>query len=227
MLRFETRDGTLAIAPRRAIVAGWTGRDRAAVEHHIEELAALGVVRPSAVPLYYRVSRQLLTQEATIEVLGSASSGEAEPVLLDDGERLWLTLGSDHTDRALEARSVALSKQVCAKPLARRAWALDDIADRLDTIELRSSIREDGGGGWTAYQEGTLAAIRPLRELVRGAPGADGERLGEGSVMMCGTLPVLSGGIRPARQMRLELSDPATAAVISLEYTARALEEVR
>ena len=32
------------------IVAGWTGRDRAKVQHHIEELALLGVPAPSTTP---------------------------------------------------------------------------------------------------------------------------------------------------------------------------------
>lgn len=227
MLRFETDSGPVEIRPSRALVAGWTGRDRAAVEHHIEELAALGVARPSAVPLYYRVSRQLLTQETTIEVLGPSTSGEAEPVLVDDGARLWLTLGSDHTDRELEARSVALSKQACAKPLADRAWAFDSLADRIDAIEMRSWIRDDEAG-WTDYQQGTLSAIRALRDLVRAAPGATGDRLGGGTVMMCGTLPVLRGGIRPARHMRLEMRDPARATTsISLEYAVHALPVVR
>lgn len=36
------------------IVAGWTGRDEAALRHHIEELAAIGVPRPSSVPVFYR-----------------------------------------------------------------------------------------------------------------------------------------------------------------------------
>ena len=71
----------LAVEPRRFIVAGWTGRDVAAIEHHIEELAALGVPRPSAVPLYYRVGKDLLSQAGAVEVLGDDSSGEAEPVL--------------------------------------------------------------------------------------------------------------------------------------------------
>lgn len=38
------------------IVAGWTGRDHGAVQHHIDELAELGIAPPSQVPLYYRVS---------------------------------------------------------------------------------------------------------------------------------------------------------------------------
>lgn len=52
LLLFDADQGTLSVAPQRLVVAGWTGRDRAAIEHHIEELALLGVPRPSAVPLW-------------------------------------------------------------------------------------------------------------------------------------------------------------------------------
>jgi hypothetical protein len=38
-----------------AIVAGWTGRDLAAVEHHVRELEKLGVRRPASTPEFYRV----------------------------------------------------------------------------------------------------------------------------------------------------------------------------
>ncbi len=59
-------DGTratqlLSVVPRQLVIAGWTGRDAAAIEHHIEELEAIGVPRPSSVPLYYRVGAGLLT----------------------------------------------------------------------------------------------------------------------------------------------------------------------
>ena len=53
-LTFRVDGDTLALDPDRLVVAGWTGRDAAAVEHHIEELAALGVARPSTVPVFYR-----------------------------------------------------------------------------------------------------------------------------------------------------------------------------
>ena len=43
------------------MIAGWTGRDQAAVERHIAELAAIGVARPLAVPCFYRVGANLLT----------------------------------------------------------------------------------------------------------------------------------------------------------------------
>ena len=63
------------------------------------------VPRPSAVPLYYRVAAQQFTQASAIQVVGSETSGEVEPVLFDTGRALYLGLGSDHTDRALETHS--------------------------------------------------------------------------------------------------------------------------
>ena len=116
------------VAPSALVVAGWTGRDVAAIEHHIEELAALGVPRPSSVPLYYRVATQLLTQSPAIEALGDQSSGEAEPVFFFSRGEWWLSVASDHTDRHVESYSVAVSKQMCAKPVAETAWRWSDIA---------------------------------------------------------------------------------------------------
>ena len=74
----STASRVISVEPRRFIIAGWTGRDVAAIEHHIEELAALGVPRPSSVPLYYRAGKNLLSQDVEQEVIGSDSSGEAE-----------------------------------------------------------------------------------------------------------------------------------------------------
>jgi hypothetical protein len=49
------------------VIAGWTGRERAAVERHIEELAAIGVARPPCVPCFYRVGANLLTTGVSIK----------------------------------------------------------------------------------------------------------------------------------------------------------------
>ena len=102
-MKFETPTGPVDIAIRDVVVAGWTGRDAAAVTHHIEELSAIGVAPPSQVPLFYRVSNGLLTQAAEIQVLGQETSGEIEPLVIRAGGETWLGLASDHTDRALEA----------------------------------------------------------------------------------------------------------------------------
>ena len=61
-------------AIRRLIIAGWTGRDTAAVEKHIRELEAIGVPRPKRTPIFYRGAASLLTTADTIEVLGDVRS---------------------------------------------------------------------------------------------------------------------------------------------------------
>ena len=224
MLRFQAGTKMLEVEPRQLVIAGWTGRDRAAIDHHIEELAAIGVPRPSSVPLYYRVAASLLTQSSQIEVLGGDSSGEVEPVLVRAQGRWWLTVGSDHTDRDAERAGVALSKQLCAQPLASLAWAWDGVASRADAIALRSEIFE--GGRWVRYQDGTLASIRPLTQLIAGLP-ADAP-VADGLVLFCGTLGALPDatgrGVRPAARMRLQLIDGDRT--LTHEYETTALPQV-
>jgi hypothetical protein len=106
---------TLNVEIDHLVIAGWTGRDREAILHHIRELAELGVPQPSAIPLFYRVAANQLSQQETIEVIGNATSGEVEPLIFAHSGELFVSLASDHTDRQLEAHSVALSKQICAR----------------------------------------------------------------------------------------------------------------
>ena len=198
--------GPVQIEITQGVIAGWTGRNADAVNHHIAELAEIGVPAPSTVPLYYRASDLMFTTAPVIQCLDDTSSGEAEPMLIDDGTRLYLGLGSDHTDRKLEAYSVAHSKQICPKPMAPVPWDFDEVAGHLDDIRIRSFIKE--GEDWVAYQEGTLASIRPLTELLAGSPATQGgTRLQPGTAMMCGTFAVLSGGVRPAEAFRMEMID--------------------
>jgi 4-hydroxyphenylacetate 3-monooxygenase len=75
----------LAFGPVRLVIGGYTGRDEAAVRAHIDELAAIGVPPPAAVPDFYELPAGLLTTSATIEVGSGNTSGEAEPVLLRSG----------------------------------------------------------------------------------------------------------------------------------------------
>ena len=212
-MRFAHDSGPLDLTPGRLIVAGWTGRDRAAVDHHIAELAELGIAPPSAVPLFYRCSTGLLTQ-GDIEVLGPDTSGEVEPLLIRQGGGWWLGLASDQTDRRLEAVSVAASKQVCPKPVAPHLWRLEALDPSLDRLELRCHARI--GGQWTLYQEGTLGRIRPLADLAAGAGMQDGD------VMLCGTLPAI-GGVRPASAYRMALHDPALDRTLTLDYAVTCL----
>lgn len=216
-MKFDTVEGSRDMAIERVIVAGWTGRDAAAVQHHIAELADIGVAPPSQVPLFYRVSASLLTQAPVVQVLGDETSGEVEPLVLRSEGRLWIGLASDHTDRALETVSVAASKQICAKPVASALWDWEEVENRLDDLLLRCEIEETGG--WTRYQEGALSAIRPLPELVQSGG------LTDGTAMLCGTLGAL-GGVRPAGRYRMTLEDVLVRRSIRLDYSVEVLPRV-
>ena len=214
LLNFTTPDGPATVAVENCVVAGWTGRDKAALDHHIEELAAIGVPGPSTVPLYYRVAVEQVVQRTSVQVLGGDSSGEVEPVLIATENGLLLTVGSDHTDRKVESYSIPVSKQMCPKVLAGEAWPVEPGAwmDRL-TIESRALI----DGREVVYQSGTLAMIRPLAELIDGYGG-----LKPGTVMLCGTVPVV-GGLRHADRFSMRLADPDTGAAVEHTYSIETL----
>jgi hypothetical protein len=201
------------------IVAGWTGRDEAALRHHIEELAAIGVPRPSSVPVFYRNATLNVTQTSRLQVLGPDTSGEAEPVVIARDGRLWLTVGSDHTDRKAETMGIALSKQLCGKPVGGELWLLDDVVGHWDQIKLRAFATIDGRR--VAYQDGTLAGMRTPADLI----SRWGKPLSSGTVMFCGTLAAI-GGIRPASRFEVELEDPVLGRTLRHAYDIDALPVV-
>src|ERR1700753_765225 len=185
------------------VIAGWAGRDAAAIEHHIEELAALGIPRPSTTPLYYRVSAQTLTQSERLSVLGRDSSGEVEPVAVAMADGLWIGIGSDHTDRKAEASGIALSKQLCGKPVGGQLWSYADVEDHWDELVIRSWATIDGER--VLYQDSPISALRTPRDLIRKHAGAD--LLPPATLMFCGT-PGAIGGIRPSTRFEMEILDP-------------------
>lgn len=208
-------------------IAGWAGRDQAHVQEHIDELAALGVAPPSTTPLYYRVDPQQLTQAETQQVLGNASSGEAEVLLLVDSQRqLFVSLASDHTDRELESHSVAFSKQVCIKPLAREAWPYDEVAGHWDQLRLRSEIEEQGAR--VEYQNGTLAELLDIPTLLERLPDAlrDDQGILPNTALLCGTVPAI-GGIRVSPLFAGSLQDPVLNRSIQLNYQLTTLPVAR
>jgi Protein of unknown function (DUF2848) len=204
---------------RHLVIAGWTGRDLAAVEAHIRELEAIGVKRPATTPVFYRVAASLLTTYERIEVVGNRSSGEVECVAFSFEDGIFIGLGSDHTDRAAESVNVSLSKQACAKPVSGELWRLEDVASHWDALLLRSYIRN---GARHLYQEGSLAAIRPLQELFR--LYAQQPQLPPGTAMFCGTVPV-HGKIVPSSAFEMEMHDPVLNRTLAHIYRVESLPD--
>lgn len=202
------------------MIAGWTGRNVEALEQHIRELEALGVKRPKSTPIFYRVAADLLTRRDAIEVLGEHSSGEVEFVLIALADGLWVTVGSDHTDRKAEAIGVSLSKQMCAKPIGAKAWRYDEVAPHWERLVLRSYVWR--GSERTLYQEGSVATMRTPDDLIGRYAG--GNSLPAGTAMFCGTLAV-HGEIAPARRFEVELEDPVLGRKLSHAYDVKTLPD--
>jgi hypothetical protein len=172
--------------------------------------AAKGAVEKVAVdietlvmPLYERVPANLLTQAGTVQVR-SGTSGEVEPVLVGAADRLWVTIGADHTG---------------AKVIGRTAWRFEEVEPHWDRLILRSFIEE--GGKRALYREGPLANIRPPRELIAGWTGGD-KRLPAGVAMFCGPLSAIST-IRPSPSFEMELDDPVSGRKLTHRYRVEAL----
>ena len=219
-LDFEIDGASRRAAVETLIVAGWTGRDAAAVERHIAELEAIGVRRPRVVPCFYRLGANLLTQAGSIELAGSDSSGEVEFVLVSLEDGLYVGVGSDHTDRALEAYRVTVAKQMCPKPMARELWRFADVEQWWDGLMLRSWVTR--GGARELYQEGSVTNMLAPRDLMRAFLGRDGV-ISPGTAMFGGTLAV-RGARGGGERFEVELEDPRSGRALRYAYNARSFE---
>jgi hypothetical protein len=197
------------------VLAGYTGRDQDAVKKHVEELAAHGVPAPARVPTYYRVTPDRITTSDAISILGAETSGEAEFLLFRSGNALYVGVGSDHTDRAMERTTVTMSKQLCPKVVCPKVWRFDDIAAEWDRIVLRAFV--GNGGAQRLYQEGPVTALMDPEEIVRGVVQRTGQAI-EGVLIFSGTLPLLAE-LEFSSAFAVELSDPTRDLQLRVEYS--------
>lgn len=184
------------------VVAGYTGRDEESVRHHIEELAAIGVKPPESIPSFFLMDRGVLTQRTDLTVNGSHTSGEVEPVLIRCGGKLYLSVGSDHTDRDMERESVLQSKMVCPKPVSNDAMLLtEDLFYDLDAMVAESYV--DG----VLYQQGSLVSLRIPTEVLDLFCNIFPEVVGD-IVMFCGTWPLINGEFVAGDEWKISLTAP-------------------
>jgi 4-hydroxyphenylacetate 3-monooxygenase len=184
------RAESLALDKYTLIIAGFTGSNREGVEKHLQELREQGIEVPDRVPTFYPIPSGLASQSATIKVKGKKTSGEIEPVLLISNGSYYITLGSDHTDREIEKKSIAESKASCPKPISSAAYPLEEAVRFWDHISIGSDTYQNGA--WKSYQKGMVTdLIQPLKlaALLQKDRGSVPENL----VMFLGTVPILDG----------------------------------
>jgi hypothetical protein len=180
---------------------------------HQEEVAKVGIHIAFDIPAprIYPIGTHALTTGHEVEAQGDRSSGEVEIAILV-ADQVYVGVGSDHTDRALETVSIPWSKQVTPNVLAPVMWPLEEMRARWDACVLRSWV------GGRKYQEvGTSAFLHPddmlrvLRERVSGLPERD-------FMVFGGTIVSLDKELGFGPSWSFELEDPEGGRAIRHAY---------
>lgn len=205
----------------KVYVIGYAGRDMEKTQEHIDELEReLGVVPPKKIPTIFEVSKEMVTQDSNLKFVGEKTSGEAEYIILIQKEKVYITIGSDHTDRALESVNIFKSKQVCLKPIAKAIWDYEDIKGHWDTIRLTSSQVVDGKE--IKYQDDTLASILPVEKIIEELKRRIGDI--DNSIIYSGTVPLI-GGFEFGSKFISKMIDEKSGKTINLDYEINLIPE--
>jgi len=217
----RTTKQDLVFPIRRLVCAGWVGRDQKALLAHIDELGQHGVPAPTRTPIYLNFSPYLTTTCDTIDVVNAESSGEVEYIVLKDGDRTYIGVGSDHTDRGFEKFSIPASKQMCAKVMAPVVWPYPEVKDHWDQIVIRSWTTSDGKR--MLYQEDALATILGVEDLLEQLPKDDGLSI-DGLVLFSGTIATRMGLVY-GEEFDFEMEDPVLGRKIRHGYHVQVLPQ--
>lgn len=201
------------------IVVGFAGKDIEKTMEHIHELEAEGIKCPKNVPVVYQCSKEILTTSDCIEVIADKTSGEVEYLILVHGGKYYIGLGSDHTDRSLEAVSIHKSKQLCLKPYAEDFWLYDDIKAHFDKIQMISNQVLDGKV--IDYQNGFTNDLLPLERIIS---EVEKELRTDNSLIYTGTVP-LKEGFKYGSRFSCKLVDPVLNREIKLAYDVKVIDE--
>jgi hypothetical protein len=207
---------------QRLLLAGFTGRNQKIAMKHVEELRAHGVVAPKKIPSFYALPNHLVATAEELEVFGNQTSGEVEPVLLFHDRRIYLGVGSDHTDRELEKDSIGKSKVMCRKILAPEIWPYDDVKGRWGKLVLRSWIGDRNKR--SLYQHAPLSVFIPPEKLIKMTQGYIRDRNLDGMVLFLGTVPISGSGFGFAPIFSGELVDESRQRKLSFSYRVKMVD---
>ncbi|KAF5063945.1 hypothetical protein DSECCO2_289460 [anaerobic digester metagenome] len=215
------KETPLSLNYERVFAIGYAGRNLEKTMEHIKELERdLGVPAPKKIPTIFQCGNYVLTQEKDLVFVGEKTCGEVEYVIVLKDGKIYIGLGSDHTDRELEAQSVPKAKQICAKPICSMLWDYEEVKDHWDDIALNSWQTVDGEE--VPYQQGKLADILPVETILKEL----NERVGgiDNCVIFSGTVPVLNG-FRYGSNFRYEMADAVLGRKLTSDYNVIAISE--
>lgn len=223
-LTLSEKGGTepVSFSVRRMVNAGYVGRDREAVKRHIEELKKEGVPVPEETPTLYPVASYLITTGNMLEVVDEFTSGEAEFVLLLEEGKIYVGVGSDHTDRKLEASSIIKAKQICPNVISSVVWHYEEVKEVWDDLILRSWTEK--GGQRILYQETKLSSIMSAEDILAFVRSKVKDEDLNGMVIYSGTVPALGGEVIYGDSFEVELHNPKTSDSLWCRYKVKLLD---
>lgn len=222
-LQTQAGTGPVTLQVDEIYNVGYAGRDQEVVRRHVEELAEMGVAVPRHVPTIYPVASTSLTTAEEVEVSHGQTSGEIEFVLFLTGEKRYLSVGSDHSDRALEAFSVPMAKQICPNLSAGVVWDMEEVAGHFDRLVMRSYVTKDGVR--SLYQEGRVDELLSPGQLIDAVERHLGRKC-ENVVIYSGTLPTKEGMVY-GEKFEYEMEDPVLNRRIASAYRLKLLPAPR
>lgn len=218
---FNAPEEELSFTLNSVLVVGYSGSNTKKIMEHIEELEKeLGVPAPKKIPTIFECSREVLTFESEIGFVGNMTSGEAEYLIIKHSNKIYIGVGSDHTDRKLESVSVLKSKQVCPKPLSKKLWLYEDIKEYWNNIRIESyqTINNEE----ILYQKGNLSEILPVEKIIQELENRVGNI--ENSIIFSGTVPLVSG-FKYGSSFRGILIDDMKKRSLELNYSVKIISE--
>ncbi len=209
--------GKLDFDVKKILNAGYTARNQDEVRKHIDELTKARGIPPLSVPEFFPKITDRITTADKITVLSeNTTSGEAEFVLLFNQDKIYVGVGSDHTDRVLGQQNMLASKQVCPNVISTEVWLYEEVESHWDDLILRSWVLKDKKR--QLYQEARLKTFMKVEELINKIKSQIVDSLG-GTVFYSGTVPTISGEICCSSYFEVKLIDEKRGKSIGCAYS--------
>lgn len=194
-------------------IIGYAGRNIEKTMEHVREMATIGVKPPKSIPEINHCGTSIITQDDYIEAVGADSCGEVEFIFFESNGKIYIGIGSDITDRAMESYHMQKSKQVCQKPIGKELWAYSEVKDHWDQLTLTSWQTIQGEN--VLYQKGTAADILPIEDLYAAVKKEVPET--ENCLAFSGTVPLIDG-FKFGTSFYGRIDDPVLKRSLELNY---------
>jgi len=197
---------------------GFTIRDTEKMQAHLDEVVGVHVDWPDRPPVIFPISPWATIVSDDVPIQYKTTSGEIEIVMIVDDGQLYVTCGSDHTDRELEKTDIPWSKQVAPNIVASTVWPWTDVKDHWEQVQMESYV--DG----KLYQKAGVAEFWSPEEMVDSVKGRIPELPGA-RVFFSGTVVSVDELMDFGLQWTLKMIDPVAGRTIQHDYKVSVLSD--